>query len=72
MFFNGSLSAAIDGRRIVSWRWDFGDGAFGDGETIAHIYGVGGTYNVVLRVTDDTGRTGTATRAVTVVQAERP
>lgn len=70
VFFSGALSTAVDGRSIVNYRWDFGDAVgperFAEGLTVAHIYGKAGTYNVVLTVTDDTGRTGSASKTVTI------
>jgi PKD repeat protein len=74
--FNGSTSTAVDGRTIVSYRWDFGDIAgpnrFAEGQTVSHIFGAPGTYNVVLTVTDDTGRTGSVSRAVSIVPPTEP
>jgi PKD repeat protein len=64
--FNGSASSAATGRTIVSYRWDFGDGTSGTGQTTSHVYGTARTYTVVLTVTDDTGKTGTSTMAVTI------
>lgn len=50
--FNGSGSYDLDGR-IISWRWNFGDGTNGTGEVTYHNYSQPGTYNVSLLVTDD-------------------
>ena len=50
--FDGSASTDDNGT-IVSWDWDFGDGAVGDGETAVHAYESGDTYTVTLCVTDD-------------------
>ena len=50
--FNGSKSYDYDGR-IISWRWDFGDGTNGTGEVTTHIYTIAGVYNVSLTVRDD-------------------
>jgi PKD repeat protein len=65
--FNGARSTAATGRRIVSYAWDFGDGNFGTGQTPSHSYALPRTYTVVLTVTDDTGRTASASNTVTVV-----
>jgi PKD repeat protein len=64
--FNGSTSTAAPGRVIRSFNWDFGDGTSGSGAQVAHAYANAGTYTVVLTVTDDAGRVGTATVSVTV------
>lgn len=65
--FNASGSRAAPGRTIVSYTWDFGDGTSGSGVQVAHRYGtLPATYTVTLVVTDDAGRTGTATATVPV------
>lgn len=52
--FDGSGSVDADGA-IVTWRWQFGDGATGSGATPEHIYATAGNYVVTLTVTDDDG-----------------
>jgi len=42
---------------IVSWRWWFGDGSEGYGETVTHVYSKLGSYNIRLEVTDNDGLT---------------
>jgi chitinase len=67
--FNASGSRPAAGRQIVSYTWDFGDGkplVTQTGPTVNYSYAVAGTYNVTLVVTDDTGKIGSATIAVTV------
>jgi len=66
--FDASGSAAPDGT-IEAYAWDFGDGNTGSGETTTHTYATADTYTVVLAVTDDHGKTGTATQNVTVYAA---
>jgi PKD repeat protein len=51
---------------IVNYAWDFGDGTQGNGNRVNHIYGRGGTYQVTLTVTDNTGRTGVATSEIAI------
>jgi len=65
--FNGSLSRAVDGI-ITLYSWDFGDDSTGTGETAPHTYTVLSTTNYVatLTVTDDKGRTASASVVVTV------
>ncbi len=63
--FNGSGSSDSDGS-IISYDWDFGDGATGTGVTPSHTYATGGTYDVSLTVTDDGGATGTDTTTATI------
>lgn len=66
--FNASLSIPANGRTVTHYSWDFGDGTFneGGGPTTTKAYGAAGTYNVVLVVTDDAGRKGRVTQAITV------
>ena len=63
--FDGSGSSDSDGS-IVSYDWDFGDGATGTGVSPNHTYATGGTYIVWLTVTDDGGATGTDTTTATI------
>jgi len=40
---------------IISWHWDFGDGATSSGQNPIHIYKQPGNYTVTLTVTNDCG-----------------
>ncbi|MBF9336594.1 PKD domain-containing protein [Microbacterium lacticum] len=62
---DGAASSDSDGT-IASYAWDFGDGATATGATASHTYTTGGTYQVILTVTDNKGATGTKTIPVTV------
>ncbi|NHB84222.1 PKD domain-containing protein [Tessaracoccus sp. HDW20] len=62
---DGGDSEDQDGS-IVSYAWDFGDGASGSGAQTSHTYTSAGTFQIVLTVTDDRGATDTATESVTV------
>jgi PKD repeat protein len=63
--FDGLKSADPDGA-IVSYDWTFGDGGSASGSQPMHAYAVAGTYTVTLTVTDDTGRTGSASTTARV------
>jgi PKD repeat protein len=60
---DGSTSTDSDGS-IVSYAWDFGDGATATGSTASHTYTAGGTRAVTLTVTDDRGATNVKTSFV--------
>ncbi|BDD00793.1 PKD domain-containing protein [Persicobacter psychrovividus] len=53
--FDGTKSTAVDGRTLVSYEWDFGDGTTAEGQTASHTYTEEGQYTVSLKVTDDAG-----------------
>jgi len=59
---------------IVSYAWDFGDGATAQGARVGHTYSEPGSYDVRLQVTDDDDLTGVATARIEVgmAAAEEP
>ncbi len=59
--FDASDSYDPDGGRIVTYKWDFGDGNIGYGKIVLHRYTDVGEYIVTLTVIDDEGQIGTAT-----------
>jgi PKD repeat protein len=69
--FDAGGSSDPDGS-IASYSWEFGDGATGSGVTASHTYNQTGTFTVVLRVTDDSGATSSASRTVTVSPLPAP
>jgi PKD repeat protein len=52
------------------YRWDFDDGGSALGDEAEHTFEAGGTYDVVLTVTDQSG--ATATKTITVEVADAP
>jgi chitodextrinase len=69
IFFNAQASKAAPGHSLVAYDWDFGSGRTGEGVTVSKRYDSPGTYNVTLKVHDDTfspGGTAVITKAVTV------
>jgi heat shock protein HslJ/chitodextrinase len=69
--FSGQRSAAADGRKIVTYQWDFGDGAGSNDVNPVYTYNKAGNYTVSLTVIDDLGQEGEAKVDVTV-QAPAP
>lgn len=69
--FNASASTDNDGE-IVEYRWDFGNGSTGSGETTQHTYSVTETttFTVTLTVVDDKGAEGVTSQDVTVTVME--
>jgi len=63
--FDASGSTDADGN-IVSYEWGFGDGNNGTGVTIEHVFNAADTYTITLTVTDDQGKTASATQEITV------
>ena len=51
---------------LVSWNWNFGDSSDSGDPSPSHQYAEGGTYKVVLTVTDDQGRMSTRSRTISV------
>ena len=58
-------STDLDGT-IMSWHWDFGDGYTSSEQSPTHVYTIGGTYQVMLKVTDDDNDIGIKTLYITM------
>ncbi|MDK2931475.1 MAG: large repetitive protein [Bacillota bacterium] len=59
-------SVDLDGT-VVTWSWDFGDGApVSDSRNPVHTYTAGGSYEVTLVVTDNDGASASITKTVEV------
>lgn len=76
--FDGPSTAAVDEKvtydaspstddgRIVTYYWEFGDGATASKRKASHSWSSPGVYEVTLWVTDDSGTQASTTRRVTV------
>jgi hypothetical protein len=63
--FDGSFSEDPDGT-IVEWQWNWDDGEVEFGETQDHDFLLAGDYNVTLTVTDNSGKSASLTRTISV------
>ena len=57
---------------IAQYRWDFGDGGTGVGQTVSHTFSQVGTFFVRLTLVDQAGRTASVSRTISVGQAPAP
>jgi large repetitive protein len=62
----GSGSGGCSSGSIVSYEWDFGDGAGATGRLSSHAYSSARTYSVTLTVTNDRGVKASTTKQVTI------
>jgi hypothetical protein len=69
--FDGSKSYAPEGRSIVSYEWDFGDGSIDTGAGTTHVFS-SGKYTVKLTVTDNAGYKHTTSKVFDVIPAKYP
>ncbi len=65
MSLDASTSTST-GTTIVSYNWDFGDGASGTGKQTNHTYSDIGFYTVVLTITDSQGNTSVTSQTIEV------
>jgi serine protease len=68
---DASASTDPDGDTL-SYLWDFGDGATGTGRTTSHTYSAGGTYTIILTVSDGRGGSDADTKSVTLTSGTTP
>jgi len=59
-----SVGASDVNQDPLAYTWNFGDGTFGSGASVVHVFSAPGTYNVVVTVSDNF--TGSVTSTVTV------
>jgi PKD repeat protein len=62
--FDASTSFDPDGGAIVSFMWDFGDGATATGPMVSHAFTSENPFTVTLTVTDDEGSSSSCTLLV--------
>jgi endonuclease/exonuclease/phosphatase family metal-dependent hydrolase len=66
---SAGISTTVEGHKIVSYHWAFGDGATAETETARHAYTERGSFRIRLRVTDDRDLSSEVTRQVPVLLA---
>jgi len=69
--FDASDSTAGEGS-ITNYSWDFGNGDVGSGKSISYTYTTGGSYNVVLTVTDSNGNSDDYTATIKIGTGKSP
>ncbi len=62
IFFNASLTTVAN----ATFRWDFGDGSSGSGQTTTHQYSRAATYSVTLTVTNDLGQSASISKTIII------
>lgn len=61
-----NFTAFTDDTNVISYSWNFGDGATATGNPINHAYLSGGTYTVVVTTTNRSGKKVTAYHTITI------
>lgn len=64
--FQFTDASSVSSGAVVSWDWDFGDGATSTAQNPGNQYAADGTYNVTLVATTDHNCSDTETQTVTV------
>jgi gliding motility-associated-like protein len=54
---------------ITQYEWDLGDGTYGTGQIVQHLYQATGTYTVKLKITSNLGCTDTVSHVILVQEA---
>jgi PKD repeat protein/uncharacterized protein YraI len=68
--FSAGNSSVAEGSHLTTFDWDLGDGTVAQGVDITHIYTNPGDYQITLTVTDDKGRSSSATHAIKISAGE--
>jgi hypothetical protein len=71
VYCDASNSNDPDGK-IVSYKWNFGDGKSGSGKTITHTYTKEGDFTIQLTVEDDDGDVAGAEKKVEIIGLRPP
>ncbi len=72
LVFLGEKSTSPNGQ-VTKYEWDFGDESpKANTRTANHTYQTAGLYEVILTVTDATGKTANSSQKITIVDEEQP
>ena len=63
---------STSGVPIVYYEWDFGDGTFGTGMIVQHVYTSATTHNVGLKVTDELSKQNTLQKRLVIYDTSTP
>ncbi len=69
--FDASASSDLE-NNITDWQWDFGDGDYGESETLVRSFPLPGTYTIMLTVTDAGSLLDTDTVSIVVDNPASP
>lgn len=69
--FDGSESSDEDGS-VTGYRWNFGDGITGTGQTAVHTFQAEGEYTIKLTVTDNDGKSASTSHSIIVEPKNEP
>jgi len=64
-----TLDASASDGPITSFEWNFGDGTYGSGQVVNHIYVTAKLFTVTLTIRDSDGGTKTASQTVDIYRA---
>ena len=71
LYFDATGSSDPEGP-LMTYRWEFGDGAAASGPVVEHVFPSSGNYTVNLTVTDADGGTASRTQVITVLPPPPP
>jgi heat shock protein HslJ len=63
---------STSGVPIVYYEWNFGDGAFGSGMIVQHVYTTATTHDVGLTITDELGKQNTLQKRLVIYETAVP
>jgi len=71
VFFRATVASPLPPGTLFEFRWSFGDGTSGSGQTVSHVYASGGTYPVTVTVFG-AGQTAVASTSASITASVQP